>query len=164
MALVGTLGHYMALDIVIKYTCAGHKEAKTQKGGDHVATKNDEDIIDGICQKGRLVRLAEKYILTCLDATQRKPRLPNICGFFRWLKLSAIAMDRLKKCYPEKYRTLLMIFEDEALNSELPPSVISTYMKQSFMRQGDDDEATVSEKGCGPITLVFDHDIDNDGR
>ena len=130
-----------------------------------MASKNDEDIIDGICTKNRLIKLAEKYILGCLDSERKKPRLPNICGFFRWLKLSAAALDRLRRLYPEKYRTLLMIFEDEALNSELPPSIISTYMKQSFTRRDDEeDDDSVSEKGCGPITLVFDHDIDRDGR
>lgn len=155
---------------MVQYGCAGEKSAKTQirkcktqKGGDSVASKNDEDIIDSICDKGRLIKMAEKYILACLDTERKKPRLPNICGFFRWLKLSAAALDRLKSLHREKYRTLLMIFEDEALNSELPPSIISTYMKQSFMRQDEDDEGT-SEKSCGPLTLVFDHDIDIDGR
>ena len=57
-----------------------------------------------------------------------------------------------------------MIFEDEALNSELPPSIISTYMKQSFTRRDDEGDETISEKDVGPITLIFDHDIDRDGR
>lgn len=129
-----------------------------------MASKNDEDIIDGICEKGRLIRLAEKYILHCLESERKKPRLPNVCGFFRWLKLGAVALDRLKHLYPEKYRTLLMIFEDEALNSELPPSIISTYMKQSFTKREEECDEEVSEKNAGPITLIFDHDIDRDGR
>ncbi len=57
-----------------------------------------------------------------------------------------------------------MIFEDEALNSELPPSIISTYMKQSFMRQDEENEIAASQKSLGPLTLIFDHDIDSDGR
>ena len=124
---------------------------------------DDENIIDGICQGGKLIRLAEKYIKFCLTGESKKPRLPNICGFFRWLKLSALALDRLKRLHPEKYRTLLMIFEDEALNSELPPSIVSTYMKQSFAHKEGDDEGETRES-CGPITLVFDHDINRDGR
>jgi hypothetical protein len=149
---------------MIQYGCAGKKCAKSQqKGGDSVASKNDEDIIDGICEKGRLIRLAEKYILNCLESEGRRPRLPNVCGFFRWLKLGAIALDRLKHLHPEKYRTLLMIFEDEALNSELPPSIISTYMKQSFTGKDAESEGADTEKSQ-PITLIFDHDIDHDGR
>ena len=122
---------------------------------------DDESIIDRLCQKGRLIKMAEKYISFCLDAQQKKPRLPNVCGFFRWLKLSSLALDRLKRAYPEKFRTLLMLFEDEALNSELPPSIISTYMKQSFAR---DTDSGVAEENCGPITLIFDHDIKLDGQ
>ena len=163
LALFGTLGHYAIFEMMVQYVCAGEKSAKTQKGGDGVASKNDEEIIDSICDKDKLIKMAEKYILACLDTERKKPRLPNICGFFRWLKLSAAALDRLKRSHHEKYRTLLMIFEDEALNSELPPSIISTYMKQSFMRQDDEDSAA-SEKACGPLTLIFDHDIDSDGR
>ena len=124
---------------------------------------DEESFIDGICQSGKLVKLAEKYIKFCLVQEAKKPRLPNICGFFRWLKLSASALDRLKRLHSEKYRTLLMIFEDEALNSELPPSIVSTYMKQSFAHKEEDGESETRES-CGPITLVFDHDINRDGR
>lgn len=135
------------------------------KGGDGVAKNtDDESLIDSICQNSRLIKLAEKYIAFCLSPDLKKPRLPNICGFFRWLKLSSGALDKLKKAYPEKFRTLLMIFEDEALNSELPPSIISTYMKQSFVRKEDGDEGDEMNRSCGPITLVFDHDINLDGQ
>ena len=125
--------------------------------------KDDESIIESICQTNALIRKAEKYIAFCLDPQLKKPRLPNICGFFRWLKLSSIALDKLKREYPEKFRTLLMLFEDEALNSELPPSIISTYMKQSFSKDAEEKTNEVSEE-CGPITLVFDHDINLDGQ
>ena len=124
----------------------------------------NEGFIDGLCQSGKLIKLAEKYIKFCLTQESKKPRLPNICGFFRWLKLSASALDRLRKTFPEKYRTLLMIFEDEALNSELPPSIVSTYMKQSFAHKDEDDSGTEVRESCGPITLIFDHDISRDGQ
>ena len=143
----------------------GSKHANLLKGGEGVARKtDDESIIDRLCQGDKIIKKAEKYISFCLDLQPKKPRLPNICGFFRWLRLGAIALDKLKRADPEKFRTLLMLFEDEALNSELPPSIISTYMKQSFMRQDEEDEGSSSEKTCGPLTLIFDHDIDSDGR
>lgn len=146
---------------MIECSCAGKKHAKLLKGGEGVAKNtDDEGIIDSLCQKDRLIKMAEKYISFCLDSQLKKPRLPNICGFFRWLKLSALALDRLKRIYPEKFRTLLMLFEDEALNSELPPSIISTYMKQSFTKDTDGE----MQEECGPITLIFDHDIKLDGR
>ncbi len=124
----------------------------------------DEGFIDGISQSGKLIKLAEKYIKFCLTQETKKPRLPNICGFFRWLKLSASALDRLRRMYPEKYRTLLMIFEDEALNSELPPSIVSTYMKQSLAHKDSEDAGGEVSESCGPITLIFDHDISRDGQ
>ena len=123
---------------------------------------DDESIIDSLCQGDRIIKKAEKYISFCLNLQPKKPRLPNICGFFRWLRLGSIALDKLKRAYPEKFRTLLMLFEDEALNSELPPSIISTYMKQSFIK--DDCGQSEAREECGPITLVFDHDIKLDGQ
>ena len=123
---------------------------------------DDESIIDQLCEGGKLIKKAEKYIAFCLEAQGKRPRLPNICGFFRWLRLSIIALDKLKRAYPHIFRTLLMLFEDEALNSELPPSIISTYMKQSFVRDAEDKGEAYED--CGPITLVFDHDIKLDGQ
>ena len=127
-----------------------------------MASKNDEDIIDGICEKGRLIKMAEKYILACLDTERKKPRLPNICGFFRWLKLSAAALDRLKSLHHEKYRTLLMIFEDEALNSEMSASILSAYLKLRLGYSGESDEAT-RVADTGQLRLIFDHDAFEDG-
>jgi hypothetical protein len=140
------------------------------KGGENVSCgTNEAELIDDICQRNTLTELAEQYISFCLSTDENagskqgnRVRLPNICGFFRWLRLGASALDRLKRDHSEEYRTLQMIFEDEALNSPLPPSIISTYMKQSFSSRLDD--SSVSESTCGPITLVFEHDIDNDGR
>ena len=66
-----------------------------------MASKNDEDIIDGICEKGRLIRLAEKYILNCLESERKKPRLPNVCGFFRWLKLGPSHSTDSDVCTPK---------------------------------------------------------------
>ena len=124
---------------------------------------DDESVIDGLCQSDRIIKKAEKYISFCLNMQPKKPRLPNICGFIRWLRLGSVALDKLRRAYPEKFRTLLMLFEDEALNSELPPSIISTYMKQSFIKD-DDDKKSEAREDCGPITLVFDHDIKLDGQ
>ena len=162
MALFGTQGHHLKRYKLVKYVCAGEKHSNLLKGGEGVARNtDDEGIIDRLCEGGKLIKKAEKYITFCLETQGKRPRLPNICGFFRWLKLSAIALDKLKRAYPQIFRTLLMLFEDEALNSELPPSIISTYMKQSFINTESKEEAY---EDCGPITLVFDHDIKLDGQ
>ena len=125
--------------------------------------KDDNSIIDGICIKGSLIRMAEKYIKFCLTANEDRPRLPNICGFFRWLKLGACALDLLKQKYPDKFRTLQMLFEDEALNSPLPPSIVSTYMRQQAFTDLSENGQTADKEGEN-ITVVFDHDIISDGK
>jgi len=119
---------------------------------------SDTDAIDKLCAKvGRPERKAERYIAFCLANEQ--PRLPNMAGFFRWMGLSASARDHFKGSYPQIYRTVKMIFEDEALNSPLPPSIVSAYMKQFF----SSEDVTPEDSSRG-ITLVFEHDIERDGE
>lgn len=136
---------------------------KLKGGRDMAEKKDDSSIIDCICIKGALIRMAERYIKFCLTGNADRPRLPNICGFFRWLKLGACALDLLKQKYPDKFRTLQMLFEDEALNSPLPPSIVSTYMRQQSYTDLPDVGQTQEKENDG-ITVVFDHDIINDGK
>lgn len=121
------------------------------------AEARDLQRIDSMCRKGSIRRLAEKYIAFCL--TDERQRLPNMAGFFRWMKLSAAARDHFQSFHREDCRTVKMIFEDEALNSPLPPSIVSTYVKQYFSSDADRPD-----EGCGGITLLFDHDIEHDGK
>lgn len=125
------------------------------------ASRRDADIktVEKLCEKRSPERKAEQYITFCLSSDP--PRLPNMAGFFRWMKLSAEARDHFKTAYPEIYRTVKMIFEDEALNSPLPPSIVSAYMKQLF--SDDDGESVTNEESTG-LTLFFEHDIEHDGE
>ena len=107
-------------------------------------------------RKGAPEELAEQYISFCLSS--EPARLPNMAGFFRWMRLSASARDRFKTDHPEEYMTIIMFFEDEALNSPLPPSIVSAYMKQYFSI-----EEHPAENNDG-ITLIFEHDILHDGE
>ena len=112
--------------------------------------------MDSICQSGRIIELTEKYVSFCLS--EEKQRLPNISGFFRWLKMPASARDHFINEHKDDYRTVKMIFEDETLNSPLPPSIVSAYIRQYF--DGDDE----GEAPSGGITLTFEHDICRDGE
>ena len=118
---------------------------------------NDAKKVDDICQEGDTECLIERYVDFCLSEDPK--RLPNIAGFFRWLKLSATAMDHFKSAHPDDYRTLKMILEDEALNSSRPPSIVSAYIKQYFSYDGEE----ISDDRTG-ITLLFEHDIKRDGE
>ena len=115
-------------------------------------------LVDDIINANMLIELAEEYVIYCQE---KNGRLPNMAGFFRRLGFGARELDHLKKAHRDDYRTVLMIFEDEAINSMRPPSLVSSYMRQYF--SGDDDPGA-SEQRCGPITLVFDHDISIDGE
>ena len=115
--------------------------------------------VDEFCRNGSPEMLAEQYINFCLN--EERPRLPNISGFFRWLTLPAAAKDHFIHTYPESYRTVRMIFEDEALNSPLPPSIVSAYMKQYYSDAGNPKDDSEQSEG---ITLIFEHDIFHDGE
>ena len=115
------------------------------------------DLIDDIIVTDHMISLCDEYIRYCKANNER---LPNMAGFFRWLRFGAVDLDYFRSTHKDCYRTLMMIFEDEAINSSRPPSLVSSYLKQYFKRE-DEDEA--SESSCGPITLVFDHDISIDG-
>ena len=111
------------------------------------------------CADDIVIDLCEEYI----DFCQRNDgRLPNMAGFFRWLRLGHDELSEFRLKRASLYKTLSMLFEDEAINSLRPPSIVSLYIKQYF-KNGDESE----EKGeslCGPMTLIFDHDIAEDGQ
>ena len=121
-------------------------------------TLRDIEKVDDFCRNGFPEMLAEQYVDFCL--ARDHPRLPNMAGFFRWMELSAAARDHFIRAYPESYKTVRMIFEDEALNSPLPPSIVSAYMKQHFASEQEDG----SSQHEGKLTLIFEHDIEHDGE
>ena len=71
---------------------------------------------------------------------------------------------RLKsKKYPEEFEKLFAVFEDEALNSQISPSLLSTYLKKR-LGYSDASESTQTEVDTDKIKLIFDHDIFVDGE
>lgn len=121
----------------------------------HSSSVGDSEKMDEICKSRSVQELAEQYIDECISESPK--RLPNFAGFFRWLRLSADARDHFMEAHEGEYRTLMMILEDEAWNSSLPPSIVSNYIKQYF--SDDDKGGTQCE-----MTLTFAHDITKDGE
>ncbi len=111
-----------------------------------------------LIESDRLLELADEYVEYCRD---NGARLPNISGFLRRLRFGAAELDRLRRDHKLLYRTVLMTFEDEAINSSRSPSLVSVYLKQYLREDGDAPDE--SESRCGALTLVFDHDIAVDG-
>ena len=87
--------------------------------------------------------------------------LPNPAGFCRFLKKGVDFWDKLRDEDPKLYGVFCAAFEDEALNSDLSPTLLSSYLKK---RLGyGEQKASESLADCGPMTRVFEHDINEDG-
>jgi hypothetical protein len=69
-------------------------------------------------------------------------------------------LERLGGEYPEQYGRILAVLEDEALNSDLSPTLLSAYLKR---RLGYDTPArALAQKDH--ICISFEHDIIEDGE
>lgn len=130
------------------------------------------------CRRNILNRALEKYIKSCRDADELSAdgsedesakkkrsrrnggRFPNLAGFCRYHRISIRDLDALSKEFPEQINMLYAILEDEALNSGLPPAVLSAYLKK---RLGYEKELS-SEEGEEHLTIRFEHNIFDDGE
>ena len=132
----------------------------TGKDGDAVCSN-----FDAACRDGSIRDLAERYILECRkkDGGAKGGRVPNLAGFFRYCGFDGSDLSRIPAEYPEIYSSLCMIFEDEALNSSLSPTVLSVYLKKRLGYNAEDNTGRQSVSGGGQLRLVFEHDITEDG-
>ena len=91
-----------------------------------------------------------------------RKRLPNPAGFCRFLGLERNAFRKLESEFPKEIGRMRAVFEDEALNADLPATVLSFYLKYLF----GEDESGGGEAGetGGEIRVVFAHDILEDGK
>jgi len=64
----------------------------------------------------------------------------------------------LAKEFPSEVGRMRAVFEDEALNSAIPASVLGFYLKY-LIGEGDS-----TEEAGGDIVVSFAHDILSDGR
>lgn len=111
-----------------------------------------------------LPELVERYILSCRSdaaSSKRRERFPNISGFCRFCGIGFSELSEIKKRYPERYSSICSVFEDEALNSELSPTVLSSYLKNHL--DFSEDGASLSEVNAGELRLIFEHDVEKDG-
>ena len=128
------------------------------------------------CRRNILNRTLEKYIEGCRiydreedtppDAGKKRAsrrsggRFPNLAGFCRHYRISLKDLDALSAEFPDEINMLYAILEDEALNSGLPPAVLSAYLKK---RLGYDRDTSPSELENN-VTIRFEHDIFDDGE
>ena len=107
------------------------------------------------------------YLRSCKEAEGDPKKkgshalLPNPAGFCRYLGKGMDFWESLRDGEPKIYSVLCAAFEDEALNSDLSPTLLSSYLKK---RLGySEQKAGESLADCGQMTLVFEHDILEDG-
>ncbi len=146
-----------------------------QKGGIEAFMEQKEgggeSLLEYACRQGILHTLAEEYIVFCAETSEdsagerkrekkKKKRFPNVAGFCRYFHIGELEYGSISSRYPEEFDRLSAIFEDEALNSEVSPTVLSAYLKKrlGYEKSGG------SEVCDGQLRVVFDHDIGEDGE
>lgn len=89
-------------------------------------------------------------------------RFPNIAGFARTLGVGVSTLKKIQGRWPELYGALLALFEDEALNSDRSVTILNAYIKERL------DFGEKKEGGAtlpvGDVRLIFEHDIEEDGK
>jgi hypothetical protein len=139
-----------------------------------MAQKSGAERLAAACRKGTSFRLLEKYIQYCQSVReaegtpepstkrgvkQRSGRVPNLAGFCRYLGIGTEKFRLVTEDYPDEVQRILAILEDEALNSVLPPAVLSAYLKRRLGYERE-EEPISSE----PLQICFEHDILGDGE
>ena len=136
--------------------------------------KRGVGILTEYCRRKTLNRALEKYIRSCRDfgaddgcektikaSGKKAGRFPNIAGFCAYYRISIEDLERLSSEFPEEISYVYAIFEDEALNSGLPPAVLSAYLKK---RLGYEKDNPLRSDKAGQLSIRFEHDIYGDGE
>lgn len=106
----------------------------------------------------------QEYILSCLgDESKKGGRFPNMAGFCRHLGVGVEGFRLMMKERQDEYDLLCAVFEDEALNSGLSPTLLGAYLKRHFGYGEKSGNEAASSCELEQIKLVFEHDIDEDG-
>ena len=130
-----------------------------------------ESFLDFACKNDVFNKIVEEYVLFCRDqkeepdgklkkGVKQRGRFPNVAGLCRYLGIGDSDFERLRKKYPREVERACAILEDEALNSDVSPTVISAYFKR---RLGYDKQGG-GEICDGGLRVIFDHDIIEDGE
>ncbi len=126
------------------------------------------EILAGLAECESLMESVSEYLTSCRsESAEQSPskgksgaqRFPNLAGFCRHVGAGMSELRSLRARFPHEYDRLLAIFEDEALNSALSPTLLSAYMKKRLLYSEEESEATGKE-----VVWCFEHDIIADGE
>ena len=127
--------------------------------------------VEEACERGELYKFLEDYINFCtesceIDADAKKSskkskrNFPNIAGFCRFCHIGICEYEYLASKYPSEFQKLQAVFEDEALNSEISPTILAAYLKKWIGYEKN----VKGEVQDGQLKIIFDHDIWEDGK
>lgn len=116
---------------------------------------NKLNVPAGAIDPERLLPLTETYIDHCIE----NHRMPNLAGLCRFLGISMASFERLSESHREQIARIRDALEDEALNSDMSPSLLSGYLKKR-LGYGDEDKT----EGEDTVVVVFEHDALRDGE
>ena len=120
---------------------------------------------------GEITALLNEYLCNChTDSKQneiqdvkkknkKESTFPNLAGFCRFIGISTSEFESFGKDNPCEYAKILTVLEDEALNSNLSPALISAYLKK---RLGYDGTKPIESNS--QLEIKFEHDIFEDGE
>lgn len=109
----------------------------------------------------------EDYLRSCAEAKEGEgrrasTRLPNLAGFCRFLGCGMSDMEGLREVDRLLFDRICAVLEDELLNHAPSPTLLNAYLKKR-LGYGEERGAEGVETECGPMRLVFEHDIEVDG-
>lgn len=136
-------------------------------------TEGKANALRELCQLGNLTNLVEEYIIGCHSPTttesENKARykksassqFPNLAGFCRYVGTSPDKLEALLSEFPDEKEKLWAILEDEALNSQISPTIVTAYLKKRLGYEKDSRPTTELPR---QLNIQFEHDIFEDGE
>ena len=122
--------------------------------------------------------LLENYILLCRPEEDEEPtrgggvknqkrsegKFPNLAGFCRFLRIGTEDLLGFSEEFPDAVAYILAVFEDEALNSSVSPTLLTAYLKRrlGYEREADRKERPLPSDAL-PV-IRFEHDVYGDGE
>jgi hypothetical protein len=132
-----------------------------------------KNFTENICSEKELCQELDDYIKSCVDASRDvdgedskkskakiRRNFPNLAGFCRYLKISVEDFEKLKDSSPSLFQRILTVLEDEALNADISPNLISAYLKK---RLKYDSHSSNEDETSTQLQIMFEHDIFEDG-
>lgn len=145
------------------------EKLKTENKDTHQNSVTVSSVCSTLMGEGTFFEAVDDYLDLCHTTAEDTPpkargrprgRFPNLAGLCRFLGTGLSDIGVFKAEYPQEFDRLLAIFEDEALNSEVSPTLLSAYMKKRMLYSANEGASLSSEE----VRYCFEHDIFADGE